>query len=98
VNNPDNQNIKGKNAGPLPRGQYTIGPERNYTEHNGKVLMNAMKLTPNPSNQMFGRSGFLIHGSNDYSRQDSSLGCIVLRPSARNVVGGGGIIVLEVVQ
>jgi len=88
VNNPADQNQP--NIGPLPQGGYTIGPQQNHTAGNGKALPGSMRLTPDAGNQMYGRGGFLIHGSNDYSQQNDSTGCIILPPAVRNAIGGSG--------
>jgi hypothetical protein len=48
-----------------------------------------MRLTPDASNNMLGRAGFLIHGGN-MATQSSSAGCIVLQPNVRNLIGGSG--------
>ena len=77
------------NVGPLPQGYYTIGSEQTNYIHGGRVaLLNSMRLTPDPSNEMFGRGGFLIHGSatNDTNRE-SSEGCPVLNKKIRNKIG-----------
>ncbi len=67
-------------VGPLPCGEYTIGA--GYTHPKlGPVTMN---LTPDPSNEMFGRDVFRIHGDNP--EHDASEGCIVQGPSVRQRV------------
>lgn len=69
-----------RTVGPIPVGRYTIG--RAFThERLGPV---AMRLDPHHDNQMFGRSGFLIHGDN--TRGDASHGCIILSRAAREVI------------
>jgi hypothetical protein len=77
-NNPDMQGIS--NIGPLPRGFYTIGPSYHHPEL-GPVVMN---LTPDPANEMFGRSLFRIHGASAAHPELSSKGCIVLPREARD--------------
>lgn len=70
--------------GPLPKGWYTlVGPFDNYTSQPaGHHLGNCVfRLVPDADNQMFGRSGFLIHGDN--LNHDASDGCIVAGPSIR---------------
>ena len=56
-NNPAMEHVR--NCGPLPRGTYTMeyigfykGPD-------------TIRLYPAPGNEMYGRSGFLIHGDNE---------------------------------
>lgn len=75
-NNPTLQDRR--NVGPLPVGDYQVSlPYRHHRK--GPMVF---KLTPDPRNQMFGRSGFLIHGDN--TQGDASEGCIILDRSARD--------------
>lgn len=66
--------------GPLPRGEYTIGPPMPF---NG--MQNCLFLTPDPQNDMCGRSGFLIHDGrfNGRPHDNTSEGCICLQPQWR---------------
>ncbi|WP_083386147.1 tlde1 domain-containing protein [Methylomonas sp. LWB] len=100
LNNPDYQNVPGtgqnSNGGPLPQGAYTIEPQQNNVTGTGVQLPASMRLTPYPSNNMFGRSGFLIHGGN-MSTQSSSQGCIILPKANRDIIGNSGDNVLRVV-
>jgi hypothetical protein len=103
LNDPESQSVgeadDKANAGPLPRGEYSIGKQRDNTIHGGRVVLRAsMRLTPNPSNVMEGRDGFLIHGDNAARNQSASEGCAVLGPVERNTVGQSGINTLEVEQ
>jgi hypothetical protein len=77
-NNPAMQDVI--DVGPLPCGYYTIGPAYEHPKL-GKVTMN---LTPDPSNQMFGRDDFRIHGNN--AEDDASEGCMVQGRSVRERV------------
>jgi hypothetical protein len=61
------------NTGPLPAGTYTI-TAINDDPHRGA---HTCVLTPNPANQMFGRSGFLIHGDTANRTHTASDGCII---------------------
>ena len=91
LNNPEAQGVSQKkdeaNAGPLPRGEYTIGKaEKN--EH-GPV---SMKLTPSPENNMEGRSGFWIHADNASKPAfNSSEGCEVLPLATRQTMSASGV-------
>lgn len=77
-NNADMQNVP--KTGPIPRGTYAIGTH--YDDpHKGPCVM---RLTPDPSNEMFGRAGFLIHGDNTH--HDASEGCIILGPITRRTI------------
>lgn len=87
VNNPAMQANPG--TGPLPQGSYTIGNQQTNRTGSGVVLPGSMRLTPDASNNMLGRAGFLIHGGN-MTNQSSSAGCIVLQPDVRNLIGGSG--------
>jgi len=79
VNNPAMQAIH--NTGPLPQGIYTINPPVNTTTHGPYVMW----LTPNPANEMFGRSGFGIHADEiaNPGKRLASTGCIVMSNEAR---------------
>ena len=85
--------------GPLPQGEYTIGKQGDITTNRGRgtFLSNAMRLTPNPGNQMFDRSGFIIHGDNRRMDNTASDGCIIMGPSIRNQIGNSGDNILRVV-
>lgn len=60
-----------KNVGPLPTGTYTLGNMMTF-----KGMPYCYQLYPSSSNNMCGRSGFLIHGG-DCSGNPSE-GCIVI--------------------
>jgi hypothetical protein len=71
-NNPDMQDVKG--VGPLPRGFYTAGEP-----HDDAVVGKyAMRLTPSPYNEMYGRDSFFLHGDSAEHPGFASHGCIVL--------------------
>lgn len=98
----DNANGKGKNnpdlesvgkTGPLPCGWYTIGDPHD-SPHTGPYTMD---LTPDPENEMFGRSLFRMHGPAVSHPELSSEGCIVLIRSVREQVHESGLRRLEVV-
>jgi hypothetical protein len=72
LNNPALCNVR--DVGPLPQGTYTIGQPIN----DNQVGVFAMPLTPDPSNEMFGRSAFFIHGDNPELNHTASDGCIIL--------------------
>lgn len=91
-NNPAYQGVS--NVGPLPQGKYTIGQPYLHPVL-GPVVMN---LDPAPSNQMFGRSSFRIHGSSHLNPDLSSHGCIVLPRFAREHIAASDDCDLEVVE
>ncbi len=92
-NNPGGESRK--NMGPLPRGTYTIASH--FIEH-PTAGKHVLRLTPDPDNQMFGRSGFLIHGDRIGAPGTASDGCIVLPLSVRMDILRSGDRVLEVVK
>jgi Protein of unknown function (DUF2778) len=80
VNNPAMQSRE--DSGPIPQGQYTISPAHTIP-HLGPIVM---ALTPAPSNLMWERSGFFIHGDNAQENFSASDGCIVCGPSGREKI------------
>lgn len=92
-NNPGGETRKGQ--GPLPRGTYAIAGY--YVQHpspGGHVL----QLTPSPGSQMFGRSGFLIHGDSIRAPGTASSGSIVLPLAVRQKIMASGDRALVVVK
>ncbi|MDF4005131.1 RHS repeat-associated core domain-containing protein [Luteibacter sp. PPL552] len=87
VNNPDMQNVP--DSGPLPRGQYTIGQQRDNRTGAGHQLPGSMRLNPSTGNDMQGRAGFLIHGPHANDQMDSSNGCPIFSRDVRNQIGQG---------
>lgn len=81
LNNPAMQNAH--DTGPLPQGGYTIQPP--HADH--KVGPVAMRLVPSPSNEMFGRGDFLIHGDTAAQNHTASHGCIILPHDVRVKIG-----------
>jgi len=80
MNNPAMQDKA--RVGPLPQGTYTIGPAFKHPEK-GPIVM---RLRPQRGTQMFGRSGFLIHGDNKAMNHSASNGCIILGPDIRKQI------------
>jgi hypothetical protein len=70
-------------VGPIPCGNYTIGPPHEPIDHLGP---NALPLIPAAANEMFGRSGFFIHGDNSAMNHTASDGCIILGPAFRKAI------------
>lgn len=66
-------------VGPIPRGRYGIEAPVDTVTHGPYVL----RLVPNYENQMFGRTGFLIHGDSVVEPGTASRGCIILPRFAR---------------
>jgi hypothetical protein len=94
-NNPAMQDAH--DVGPIPQGNYTMGTAINSPTH-GPC---AIPLTPDPANQMFGRSEFLVHGDSLEHPGQASHGCVIMARAVRdqlvassdkllNVVAGAG--------
>ncbi|KYQ89456.1 hypothetical protein DLAC_10125 [Tieghemostelium lacteum] len=83
-----------KNQGPIPQGTYTIG-KPHVSVKTGRYVMD---LTPNPNNNMFGRSDFQIHGDSILDPGNASNGCIVLSHDARVTIYTSGDLILTVVK
>jgi hypothetical protein len=104
LNNPDMQHLK--LIGPIPVGMYRIGPPEDG--HGGYTL----RLHPFKSNEMFGRSGFLIHAklkseanipTSELTDHDgnhdgkASLGCICVDRIYRQTIWESDVHFLKVV-
>jgi hypothetical protein len=70
-------------VGPLPQGTYTISPPH----ADSQVGPVAMRLTPAPTNEMFNRGDFLIHGDNHLMNHSASDGCIIMPLATRIKIG-----------
>lgn len=71
-----------KARGPIPRGVYRVSHPWDHVRL-GPV---SFFLDPDPANLMHGRSGFFIHGDNQYGNNSASHGCIILPRKARDEV------------
>lgn len=91
-NQPATQSVS--NIGPIPEGLYLIGSPRDTVTHGPFVL----KLTPDPANRMFDRSGFLIHGDSMVSPGSASEGCIILPIAARRAIANSDDNLLQVIS
>jgi hypothetical protein len=88
VNNPEMQAVA--NVGPIPEGTYTIGSAFTHS-HTGPI---SMRLEPAGTNEMHGRSGFLVHGDN--ATHTASEGCIILPRPVREQIAASKDRQLEV--
>lgn len=79
-----------RDIGPIPRGRYTVGPP------GPGPSPYSLRLTPDSSNQMCGRSNFLIHGDSVSHPGDASEGCIILSRSEREAIVKTGLNLLLV--
>ena len=91
-NNPAMQNVKG--IGPLPVGFYSAQPPAD----DPVVGKYAMRLSPAPSNQMFGRNSFFMHGDSAEHPGCASHGCIVQAPKVRQAFWNSGDHTIRVVS
>ena len=91
LNNPMFQDEKDR--GPLPQGRYLIG---DLEAQHDRLGANVMPLIPDPSNEMFGRGDFWLHGDNSARNGTASEGCIVLPLWARMQIAGSDDRQLEV--
>lgn len=82
-----------KARGPIPRGSYRVGRGFDHVRLGRLVFY----LEPASSNVMHGRSGFFIHGDNEYGDNSASFGCIVLKRSVRDRIAAEDIRTLVVV-
>jgi hypothetical protein len=89
-NNPDLQGIH--DCGPIPVGVYRIGEPYDSPDHGPFVL----PLKPDAANQMWGRSGFLLHGDSRDHPGEASEGCIIQGRVTREAVHLSGDKMLEV--
>ena len=94
-NNPAMQGVE--NAGPVPQGLYSIGaPE--CVDSPGPHGPFVLRLTPDPANTMFGRSGFLIHGDSIARPGFASRGCIIAGRLIREAIAASGDTGLTVIE
>lgn len=78
-NNPSRQHVRG--LGPIPQGTYRIDDK---TTSKGPLTL---VLIPYPSNNMFGRTAFRIHGERVKGVPGwASEGCIILPPTLRREI------------
>jgi len=85
----------------IQQGIYTIGPQQDYTiqtgRNRGRVLRDAMTLTPQPGTDTSPRGGYLIHGDNSCGCNSASAGCVILPNNVRDKIAGSGDNMLRVV-
>lgn len=90
-NNPEFQQVV--MVGPIPEGLYSMGMPVDTARHGPY----AIPLQPNPENEMYGRSEFLIHGDSADHPGDASQGCIIAPRFARERMWQSGDTLLHVV-
>ena len=96
--NPDMENVP--DIGPIPMGRYTMelitGRDGEPMDYEGKKKP-VLRLDPDPTNQMFGRAGFLIHGDSVSAPGTASHGCIIENHDFRQQIVDSGDTDLQVV-
>lgn len=92
-NNPEMEKVK--EIGPLPKGSYLIMPPVDHP----RLGPFALRLIPDETNHMYGRSDFWVHGpSKNPSRYgNESKGCIIMDRVKRIKLWESGILKLEVI-
>lgn len=91
-NNPAFQGVR--ETGPIPVGMYVIGQWVNTATHGPFVL----PLMPDPENEMFGRSDFLIHGDSILNPGTASKGCIIASRMVREAISQSNDTLLQVIK
>jgi hypothetical protein len=79
--------------GPIPAGLYTIKSPVDTAKHGPYVLW----LLPDPSNEMYGRADFGIHGDNIGKPGCASEGCIIQSRDVREFIWDSGDHILQTV-
>lgn len=94
VNNPAMQSLPF--VGPLPCGIYTMGPIVDHPDLGPATII----LVPDPSNEMFDRDEFRIHGDSvaHAGLRMASDGCIILPRDVRETIWNSGDRMLQVVS
>jgi Protein of unknown function (DUF2778) len=82
----DPQSVSLHDQGPIPPGRYEINPPVETVTHGPYVL----PLAPDVGNEMFGRSGFLMHGDNVVAPGTASEGCVIMPRTIRELVWASG--------
>lgn len=91
VNDPTAQAVVAR--GPIPVGNYNIGRAFNHVRLGPCVFY----LDPWNDNSMHGRSGFFIHGDNEFGNKTASHGCIILSRAIREILRpyAGGVLMVR---
>ena len=92
VNNPAMQDVP--DVGPLPQGVYSLGAPIDHP----KLGPFAIPLIPHAGDELFGRSGFYMHGDEigHVGEHLASHGCIVADRDARESIWASGDHALKV--
>lgn len=86
----DRLSVHVQGEGAIPPGLYRAGTARDLDS----LGPHAIPLIPDDANEMFGRSGFYVHGDNKAGNRTASRGCIILNRSIRDMIDPGDLIVV----
>ena len=92
LNNPNKEGAR--NTGPIPRGDWDIGPKQNKPNTGPASL----PLTPRPGTDTHKRDGFYVHGDNGRGKNSASEGCIILPRDVRDRINASGDKTMTVVR
>lgn len=90
-NDPDMEALH--NAGPIPRGRYSI----EYAINSRRTGRHVLPLTP-LGHHAHGRGDFQIHGDSIQHPGSASHGCIILPGEVRNTISSSNDWILEVIR
>lgn len=90
-NQPDLESVKG--VGPLPRGQWRMGP----AIHHQLLGPVAIPLAPELGTKTYGRSGFWVHGDSRAAPGTASHGCLIFARAIRERLADSQSRTVEVV-
>lgn len=82
----DAKRIQEAGLGPIPTGAYLIGAEELDVDKHGPV---ALHLIPQTGTEVFGRSGFMVHGDSKNHPGAASHGCIIAPKAVREQMADG---------
>lgn len=93
LNAPQSQSVP--DVGPIPQGSWLVGPFFDDPGGKGPIVAH---VTPMPGTEVFGRSGFMIHGDNAAANHTASEGCIILARPLREAIRDSGDSMLSVTK
>lgn len=83
-----------EDKGPIPCGSYGIGVAYDHAN----LGPCSMPLEPEPTNTMFGRDAFFIHGDTQSMDHTASTGCIIMSRATRDTVSASDVRNLVVIR
>jgi len=88
----DENSMKLKCKGPIPIGKWEV---TGIEESTGPLTA---RLQPCPGTDVFGRSGFLIHGDNSKMNLTASQGCIIVNRECREQIKQGDFVEVSILN